>query len=114
MSNKIKQCIKSYFQGYDILSNLLYKFPGDVSVADNHVSNGDYVWGYTVILLMFLPNIVFVLWFLNGNKKKLLQADTWAKVLVAGSIQLVTIIKYVYHNTNILNIYSHAQHIYFI
>ena len=51
---------------------------------------------------MFLPNIVFMLWFLHGNKKKLLRLDTWAKVIVAGSIQLVTIIKYVYWYSNIL------------
>ena len=68
-------------------------FIGDGAVSADHIENGHPVWGYSIIGLMFLPNIVFVLWFLVGNKKKQSKSETLAKVLVAGSVQLVTMIK---------------------
>ena len=66
---------------------------GDGAVSYDQLQSGNPVWGFGIIGLMFLPNIVFVLWFLVGNKKKQSKSETLAKILVAGSVQLVTLIK---------------------
>ena len=66
---------------------------GDGAVSYDHIQNGNPVWGCSIIGLMFLPNIVFVMWFLFGNKEKKSRRDAFAKVLVAGNVQLVTMIK---------------------
>ena len=76
---------------------MLNLFVGDGAVAYQHVENQNPVWGYTIIGLMFLPNVVFILWFVLGNKRQVGQSRrrTLTKILVAGSVQLVTLIKYV-------------------
>ena len=45
-------------------------FVGDGAVAYQHVENQNPVWGYTIIGLMFLPNLVFILWVVLGNKRQ--------------------------------------------
>ena len=69
---------------------------GDILVAKGHIERGDPVWGSTIFLLMFVPNIVFMMWFLQGHWNNLRQKDTCAKLLTAGSVQLVTLIRHVY------------------
>ena len=69
---------------------------GDTLVAKGHIERGDLVWGSTIFLLMFVPNIVFVMWFLQGHWNNLRRKDTCAKILIAGNVQLVTLSRHVY------------------
>ena len=84
------------------INNPHFPFLGDGAASQDHIENGHPSWGYGIIGLMFLPNLVFVLWLLVGTKKKLHDGkrstinERWqllTKILVAGSVQLVTIIK---------------------
>ena len=88
----IAKCAALIFGMKEGLNNN-YLFLGDGAVSYDHIQCGNPVWGYSIIGLMFLPNLVFVLWFLVGNKNKLARWETLTKVLVAGSVQLVTMIK---------------------
>ena len=68
---------------------------GDYIVAKGYIEKGDVVWGSTIIMLMFVPNIIFMAWFVQGFNKKLCQKTTWEKIFAAGSVQLITIIRYI-------------------
>ena len=66
---------------------------GDTQVGVDHINNGDVVWDYTIIFLIFLPNLVFILWFTLANRGHLLEAGTWGMILTAGSVQVVTFMR---------------------
>ena len=66
---------------------------GDTQVGVDHINNGDVVWGYTIIFLMFLPNLVFILWFTIASRGHLLETGTWGMILTAGSVQVVTFMR---------------------
>ena len=70
-------------------------FVADITTAHTYIDQKDYVWGGTIISLMFLPNIVFMIWVWNGNRRKASRTETLAKVITAGLVQVVTIVKYV-------------------
>ena len=85
------------------MSNLInhFKMPktsfviiGDAIVSKGYIDNGDVVWGSTIIVLIFVPNIIFMAWFVQGFNKKLCQKATWGKIVAVGSIQVITIIRY--------------------
>ena len=64
---------------------------GDTQVGADHIENGDVVWGCTIILLQFLPNLVFILWFTLSHRGRFCEAGTWGKIMIAGSIQIITL-----------------------
>ena len=66
---------------------------GDTQVGVDHINNGDLVWGSMVILLQFLPNLVFILWFILSQKEHLCESRTWGKIFFAGSVQIVTLMR---------------------
>ena len=66
---------------------------GDSQVGVDHINGGNKVWGYTIISIMFLPNLVFIVWFTFSHRGSLLQSGTWAKILIAGSVQLLTFLR---------------------
>ena len=72
-----------------------FPFLGDIQVSIGHINNGDYVWGITILLMNFLPNLVFMLWFIQGLKGQLLKPRSWAMIFLAGSVQLITLMRYV-------------------
>ena len=84
------------------INNLPFTFLGDGAASQDHIEKDNPIWGYGIIGLMFLPNLVFVLWLLAATKKKLHDGkrstinERWqllTTILVAGSVQLVTVIK---------------------
>ena len=50
-------------------------------------------WGFWIMTLMFLPNLLFITWFILARRNKLLNKDTWFKVFIAGNVQFVTLIR---------------------
>ena len=92
MKSTGEQILQQFFP-IRVSDNVLSYTLGDGAVSYDQIQSGNPVWGFGIIGLMFLPNIVFVLWFLVGNKKKQSKSETLAKILVAGSVQLVTLIK---------------------
>ena len=66
---------------------------GDTQVGIDHIKDGNIVWGCTVIMLQLLPNVVFIVWFILANQGHLLEAGTWKKIAIAGSVQLVTLMR---------------------
>ena len=66
---------------------------GDTQVGIDHIKDGNIVWGCTVIMLQLLPNVVFIVWFILANQGHLREAGTWKKIAIAGSVQLVTLIR---------------------
>ena len=66
---------------------------GDTQVGVDHINDGNIVWGYTIILLQFVPNVVFILWFILANQGHLLEAGAWKKILIAALVQLVTLMR---------------------
>ena len=66
---------------------------GDTQVGIDHIKDGNIVWGCTVIMLQFLPNVVFIVWFILANQGHLREAGTWKNIAIAGSVQLVTLIR---------------------
>ena len=41
------------------------------------------------------PNIVFIIWFIEVNRTKMWQKDTYFKILIAGMVQIISLIRYV-------------------
>ena len=74
----------------------VFLFVADCQVADIYIDRGDKVWGGAIIGLMFVPNIVFMVWVWHGNRRKVSRMETLAKVVTAGLVQVVTIVKYVH------------------
>ena len=66
---------------------------GDTQVGIDHIIEGNIVWGCIVILLQFLPNVVFIVWFILANQGHLRQPGTWKKIAIAGLVQLVTLMR---------------------
>ena len=66
---------------------------GDTQVGIDHIKDGNKRWGYTVIMLQLLPNVVFIVWFILANQGHLREAGTWKQIAIAGSVQLVTLIR---------------------
>ena len=68
-------------------------FIGDIIVGKEQIEKGETWWGSWIVALMFLPNLVFITWFVLAYRKKLLSKNTWIKVFIAGNVQFVTLIK---------------------
>lgn len=76
---------------------------GDILVSIEKLEDGHVVWGTTIISLMFLPNLVFLIWMVLGSYRQLCHRDTCLRLLAGDSIQCVTIFRYVYlENRNCL------------
>ena len=60
---------------------------------DENSEMKDPVWGFTVVSLMFLPNVAFFLWFLHGYRKKLCGKEGIIKIFTISMVQLVTMIR---------------------
>ena len=88
-----KCCCSIHFLPDEYAYNIII---GDTQVGIGHIKNGDIRWGCTVILLQFLPNLVFILWFVLSHKGRLFESGTCGKILIAGSVQLVTLARYVW------------------
>ena len=72
---------------------------GDILVSVEKLEDGHVIWGTTIISLMFLPNLVFLIWMILGSYRHLCHRDTCLRLLAGGSIQCVTIFRYVYFET---------------
>ena len=68
---------------------------GDFIVGREQLEKGEYTWGSVIILLMFVPNVVFMAWIAHANRKDFGKKETWAKILIAGNVQLITLVRYV-------------------
>ena len=80
---------------------------GDILVTDDRLhpkyENGtvdpnqkaDTIWGITMISLMFLPNIVFLGWFIHGNRRKLCSKEGITKIFAVSCVQLIALIRLV-------------------
>ena len=68
-------------------------FKGDIIVGKEQIDKGETWWGFWIVMLMFVPNLVFIVWFILANRNKLSSGGTWLKITIAGSVQLVTLIK---------------------
>ena len=78
---------------------------GDIQVTDDRLhpkyENGtvnpyqkpDTVWGLTMISLMFLPNIVFLAWFIHGYRRKICSKEGIIKIVAISCVQLVTLMR---------------------
>ena len=69
-------------------------FLGDVLVSLEKLNDGHVVWGTTIISLMFLPNLVFVIWMILGSHRRMWHRDTCLRLVAGGSIQCVTLFRY--------------------
>ena len=64
-------------------------------MGKEQIQNGETWWGFWIIVLMFFPNIVFIVWFILVNRKKFGSKDTYMKIMISGMVQLITVIRYV-------------------
>ena len=62
---------------------------------DENSEMKDPVWGFTVVSLMFLPNVAFFLWFVHGYRKNLCGKERIIKICTISMVQLVTMIRLV-------------------
>ena len=81
--------------------------PGDILVSHDRLypkyENGtlnpnekpDTVWGFTMISLMFLPNFVFIAWFIQGYRRNLWSKEGIIKILAVSCVQIVTLVRLV-------------------
>ena len=60
---------------------------------EQHQQN-DVVWGNVIMLLVLLPNLVFIIWFGLAHRKSLGSKDTWMKITIYGMVQMFTFIRY--------------------
>ena len=51
----------------------------------------DIIWGLTMISLMFLPNFVFVAWFIHGYRRNLCSKEGVIKIVAVSCVQLITL-----------------------
>ena len=65
----------------------------DLIVGVEQIEGGHYWWGSWIIVLTFLPNIIFWIWYTYVRRKKLGECETWKNLLLVGNVQLVTILK---------------------
>ena len=66
---------------------------GDILVTIERLREGHVVWGTTIIVLMFLPNVLFIVWMILGSHRKLCHKDTGLRLALGGGIQCVTIMR---------------------
>ena len=70
---------------------------GDVIVGQEQYHSGDVIWGNVIMLLVLLPNLLFIIWFTLAQRRKLFlmkeKTYTWIKILVSGMVQLITVIR---------------------
>ena len=83
---------KTYQQQWSKYSVFLL-FKGDIIVGKEQIDKGETWWGFWIVMLMFVPNLVFIVWFIIARRNKLSSGGTWLKITIAGSVQLVTLIK---------------------
>ena len=66
-------------------------------VGQEQYLNGDVIWGNVIMLLVLLPNLLFIIWFTLAQRRKLFSRKektyTWIKILVSGMVQLITVIR---------------------
>ena len=66
---------------------------GDIVVGEEQIDSGNKWWGFWVIFLTFLPNIIFVVWYMIKRRRHLGKLETWRNVFVVGNIQIITLLK---------------------
>ena len=75
---------------------------GDVIVGHDQRKNGDKNWGNAIILLVLLPNLLFVFWFTLAQRKRIFTkkkfGQTWMKIILSGMVQVITVIRYDINN----------------
>ena len=80
-------------RNYQQITNICFIFSGDIIVGKEQTDNDEHWWGFWIMTLMFLPNLLFITWFILARRNKLFNKETWFKVFIAGNVQLVTLIK---------------------
>ena len=71
-------------------------FKGDFMVGTEQFEKGERTWGTVIIFLVFVPNLVFMAWIAHANRKRFGEKGTWAKIIIAGNVQLITVVRYKY------------------
>ena len=68
-------------------------------MSHDYVQNGNPGWGAIGIMLMFITNVVFIAWFIQGSWKNLWSRGTFYKLVAAAFVQVITLLRYVktYH-----------------
>ena len=74
-----------------VIKIFCFSMPGDVIVSLDMYQKQHYRWSITIILLMLIPNFIFIIWMLLGSMRKLKTRDTLARVAAGGCIQGLTI-----------------------
>ena len=106
---RLKRCLPAiaffglfkHFLGFVLY---IYDIASDALVSKERLEQGNYVWGSVIILLMFLPNVLFLIWMLLGSRRKskkeegeqnkLCDKYTGIRVAAGASIQCVTIFSF--------------------
>ena len=47
------------------------------------------------MLLVLLPNVLFIIWFGLAHRNNLRSKDTWMKITISGMVQMITLIRYI-------------------
>ena len=72
---------------------LSYIFLGDLIVGKEQIEKGKFWWGFWIIFLTFLPNLIFLVWYTIKRRSHLGKIETWKNMFLVGNVQLVTILK---------------------
>ena len=85
--------LTSYFVNIITLNTRVFKILGDILVAEERIGQGHLRWGGTIIGLVFLPNVVFILWMLVGSRRQICHKDTGLRIAAGSGIQCITIFR---------------------
>jgi hypothetical protein len=71
---------------------------GDIIVGMEQQEQGDVIWGNVIMMIVLLPNFLFLIWFCVAHRKNLFlkgrRKDTWMKIVISGMVQMITFIRY--------------------
>ena len=62
-------------------------------VGNEQIEKGDNWWGFWIIFLTFLPNVIFMVWYMIKRRRFAGKLETWRNMLIIGNVQIVTILK---------------------
>ena len=73
--------------------NIILFILGDLIVGKEQIEKGKFWWGFWIIFLTFLPNLIFLVWYTIKRSRHLGKIETWKNMFLVGNVQLVTILK---------------------
>ena len=66
---------------------------GDILVSKEKFDHGHIRWASTIVGLVFLPNLLFIIWMVLGSRGKLYHKDTGLRIAAGSGIQCITILR---------------------